>query len=90
LWSNFDGNSHTIFLAYICFVGKSTTTSPIASTLVALGEVGGVDALKWPMHEVGVNQLVFNMPKLYCLPKGKVDPHDPISVCLNPKIKVPT
>jgi hypothetical protein len=34
-------------------IGEFITTSPIASTSMALGEVGGVNILDWHVHEVG-------------------------------------
>ncbi len=69
LQCNFDGDSCTTLLAYnSCFMGESTITSPIASTLVPLNEVEGVNAFECPIHEVGAMQLVLSVPKLCSLP----------------------
>jgi len=35
-----------------CFNGEFTTTSMFIATS-PLGDVGGVNALEWPLHEVG-------------------------------------
>jgi hypothetical protein len=89
LCCNFVGNSCTSFRIYTMhFNGKSTSTSAPTSTLVPLGDVGGVNVLKWHVHEARARRLLVSTPMLCCLLAKKVELKDPISVCFGPKIHV--